>query len=377
MARQEEKHEGGAVLLIVLIITLLLALFAVQAMRTMQVDLRSATFYQGTVEAEFLALSGLEYAQALLAEDADRKDENGNIINADHLHEPWANTHQIAPSTFASGRVEFSITDECGLFPINSLHNTAWRQAFIKLLDDLLEDKVPFQFERTDICNKLAWRLADWQDEDGKPNPAYGREVYSAADSGPHEGIAIRTKNANLAFVNELREFLLLQDDLADEAGMELDEFVATLYNPTENEAPETKNSLSSRPDGLQSLLTTHGNEKININTAPGIILKTLFSGEEHVVEAFMLQALEYRELPENEDKLEKTDWLQTVKKNSGLDVSWQHDMMQVKSDSFSVRSTGLTPKGGKQALAFLVRAGQSGKRNVAVTYRELYVHSM
>ena len=117
-------------------------------------------------------------------------------------------------------------------------------------------------------------------------------------------------KNAKLLFVSEVRDFLFLQKDLAEEAGMELDAFVQTLYFPSEM-------SEMSGKKGLKDLLTTHSNEKVNVNTARKEVLVVLFTGQEQAVEDFTIRVLAYRENPDNEDKLESLGWLETIKKDT------------------------------------------------------------
>jgi len=121
------------------------------------------------VQARAVLQAGADWARALLGDDR-------RLGNVDHLGEPWA--LRLPPMPVENGELVGQIEDQQGAFNVNNLVtdgkvNLPQLAQFQRLLSTL------------DLPATLAYTLADWIDDDSRPQPLGGAEDadYLAMDS--------------------------------------------------------------------------------------------------------------------------------------------------------------------------------------------------
>jgi hypothetical protein len=129
---------------------------------------------------------------------------------------------------------------------------------------------------------------------------------------------------------------------------------------------------------GLKDLLTLHGGEKININTADFLILQAL-PGEDvtpDTREEWAKSVIAYREEPQHWDFLKESDWYRN--RMAGFnDINLPTELITTKSSHFSVQMTGKVGAGRKSVFAYLEREQEGEKEeagvNILVRFWQVY----
>jgi len=296
----------GSVLILVLLLIAILVVTVMESMRQMQVESASSAMFAGSFQGRTLASSGVAFAKALLAEDA--QDEEST---SDHLGEIWAgflNQKEIPLPELTTGQLNGTIVDEQGKFPISDLvgENGEFQAPFRQTLERLLAGP-DFAIEEDEI-DALMQPLKDWLDPDDEPTGEFGAETFYYQTEGKSYGCS------NGPFLS-LKEMLLVR-------GM----------------TPELFNGLEGGP-GLSDMLTVHTSKKVNINTASQALLAAMVNPSVRMETAmdFAQAAVDYRRDPRHDEYLGESDWYRN--RVAGYnDIQLPGDVVSTTSSTFSVQ---------------------------------------
>jgi general secretion pathway protein K len=320
MKRLHRDSGGFALLLTLLIMTLIVAV-TFQFNTSMTSELYAAANLRDSVRLRSIANSGFHYALAVLFEDAAA--ENG----FDSLHEDWADFRALSAnssSMFEDDRFEVRIIDHSGRIQINQLLKApdevggeyTYNMTQKELLTRFLSSEEFGLDEET--VDDLVDALKDWMDPDHEVT-GFGAEnsFYQTLDkpyacrNGPVESL----------------EELLLVRGISRE-----------LYYGTEE-----------RP-GISAYLTTQGSDgKININTAPPLVLRSL---SEHLDQQMVEEMIAYREDEDND--LSSISWYSGVRGMSS-EVSIDQ-LISTSSHYFEIRSAGIRETMSKRVEGLVER---------------------
>lgn len=169
------KQQGVAIILVLLIVAIATSLAAYMAMQQ-SLWQRQVTSQYERAQARQLGAAGIDWARAVLAEDA----RGGNM---DHAKEIW--TLRLPAIPVEGGEVIGAIEDRQGLFNLNNVvTNVAQFQRLLAVLG---------------LPADLAPALADWLDADSEPQAGGAEDVYYLALAQPY-----RTSNRALVELGEL-----------------------------------------------------------------------------------------------------------------------------------------------------------------------------
>ena len=175
-------RERGAALILAMLVAALAATVAVALASEQQRWFADVSNRRDQVQAQSLALAGIQWARQILNEDS----RTGTL---DYLGEPWA--YPLPPTPIANGAIEGRIEDAQGRFNLNNLAlDTAAGNAERLRLANL--------FSAKGIDPKMLDAIADWIDADSAPR-ANGAEDEFYAQRAP----TAVTANAPLVRVAE------------------------------------------------------------------------------------------------------------------------------------------------------------------------------
>ena len=294
---------GGMVLILTLVVITILAVLILEFIYLMRVDLTVAGNYRDSLKALYLAKSGVNFAMVLL-----RKDDN----NFDALNEDWSEAK--LPIAEAEGVILFEITDENRKININKV-----------IAGGKIDQKIKRLFELLEIPEELIDVIADWRDPDSEIR-------FHGAEDGYYSGLPnpYHCKNGPLDTVTEL---LLLKD---------FDEDI--FYGK------------GSDRDPLSSYLTVYGDGRININTAPLIILQTL---SDDIDRSLAEAIVDYRD-----KKPFKS--IEDIKEAVGDRIYNEiSETLTVRSNFFSIQAQGLSGESSKNIRAVIER----GSKDLRIRY--------
>jgi general secretion pathway protein K len=145
-----KAQRGVAVITAILIVALVTSVIVAMLWQN-EVRLRQMENMKGMAQADAVGLAAVDWARAILAEDAR------NSLMVDHLGEPWATP--VPPIAAEGGNVSGKITDQQGLYNLNNLvvggnANEPEVLIFQRLLSSL------------NLPPELANALVDWIDTD-------------------------------------------------------------------------------------------------------------------------------------------------------------------------------------------------------------------
>jgi general secretion pathway protein K len=163
------KRERGAAIVLAMLIAALAAAVAATVFADQQRWSRTVEHRRDQVQAQAIAMAGVQWARQILDDDARRS-------NIDHLGEPWAMS--LPPIPIENGEIRGAIVDAQGRLNINGLGDAG----------------VPGEQTRARIARLFAQRngpagaldaLADWIDADGVVREAGAEDAYYAAQPVP------------------------------------------------------------------------------------------------------------------------------------------------------------------------------------------------
>lgn len=230
------NNRGVALILVILMISILVAV-TLELNRSSRADIYDATNLSDSIRIIYIAKSGFNAGVGLLLTDKN---------NFDALTEDWADVELIATKSktlFTDGHFRVPIEDEAGKIQINRLvTGNAFNEDIKGLLIRLL-GQPEFNLGEQKILEILD-AIKDWIDKDDDVTGSGAENAYYRTLETPYAA-----KNGPLDCIDEL---LMIKG------------VTKSLYYGT-RETP-----------GLRQFLTVYGDGRININTAPRLVLRAL-----------------------------------------------------------------------------------------------------
>lgn len=310
-------QRGGA-LILVLVLLSVLSVVAIESMRRAQIEIESAGAYLGGVQCRELCESGLRLAALLLERDLQ---ENNYDSPTDVWVTFFEDENKDKAITFETGEVRVEISPENGRFPLEALSTEAGQGVMERLLTD-----PPYGLEQ-EAASRLVAAMRDWIDADG--DGLYEQPAYAA------EGLPQKPRNKPMVSPDELLLVLSMPRELFFGGG---------------------------QVPGLRDLVTVHGGGKININTAPALLLAAMCPADvdRATAASLAMDMVEYRRNPANAGQLAATDWYRTALPGYA-EVTLSASLVSVQSDVFRVAVTAQAGAVRRSLRAVLSRTqGQS-----------------
>lgn len=178
------SHQRGAALIMALLIASLATILATSLIWQENLWLRGLETQRDLTQARQLALAGIDWARAILAEDA-------RTSRYDHLGEPWAT--QVPAMPAEGGEIGGHITDEQGKLNLNNLIRNGQSSS---------EDLLIYQklLSALQLPPTLASTLTDWLDADDQTRPEGAEDAEYLAAQPPY-----RAANRELTDVDNLQ----------------------------------------------------------------------------------------------------------------------------------------------------------------------------
>ena len=310
------NNKGIALVITLLVLTLLLTIILEFGM-DMRVEARSAANFRDEMKAYYLAKSGVTFAITVLEKDSI--EDNNEGTRYDSLNEDWAK--KLPPVPVGDGTVSVEITDEDSKINLNKLPNKvpdklrslATGQNMRALMSRFLK-----QFDVNEsLTDEIPDSIADFIDEDSD-------ELPNGAESSYYEGLEehYSAKNKPLDSLQELRMIKGIDGDLFSK---------------------------------LNKFLTVNSDPLINVNTASREVLLSLFEdsiGSKDVVDEIIATRTEH--------PFQKTSDLQEHILDN-LVYTNISKFIDVKSNFFSIKSTGEVNNSRKTITASVQRQGNKG----------------
>jgi general secretion pathway protein K len=315
--RPNKRRVGkeGVALITTLLVLGLLVTSVVELNRMAMTDIEVSNHFGDDKKLLYLAISGVNAAKELLAEDGLRS-------RNDTLLEEWAkarNLSEYAGLNVEEGRMEVDITDEDGKIDVNSLldHNDQFDQTEKGILERLLRQP-RFGLTEEEV-NIIISSLKDWMDRDEEISGIYGAEDSFYRERGYH------CKNGPLDTIEEM----LLVRGITEEI----------FYG-------------NSKRDGIGKYLTVYGSNQININTAPIPVLMAL---SQDMSEDVAMQMDTYRRDESHEADLTSNLWYKKIwPYGNPLPDSY----LTTSSHSFSIHLKAMLGENVKEIRAVVSRSG-------------------
>lgn len=314
-----ENERGFALILTILVISLIVTL-TLQFNKTMRSDLHAAVNLKDGVRLTSIARSGFAFSLAVLLKDAAEND-------FDTLSEAWADSRSLSSgftSLFDDGNLDVRIIDHSGRININQLidQNGNFNPGQENILTRFL-DSEEFGLDPEDVGNIID-AIKDWMDPDDEVTRFGAENSYYAARENPYS-----CKNSKLDFLEEL---LLVR-------GITRELFYGTKDNP-----------------GISAYLTTHGDGKVNINTAHPLVLSRL---SDQIDQGMVENMVEYRADEKND--LKDVTWYKKVPGMS--DIAVDSNLVTTASTNFEIIAEGVKDSMRKTVKAMVER--KDGKYSI------------
>ena len=309
------NNRGIALITVILIVGILVAV-AIELNRSSRVAIYDAANISDGIKLTYIAKSGFYGAAALLTNSKN---------DYDTLRDDWAQTEILSVQSktlFTDGYFIATVEDEAGKIPLNKLVNGNEYNSDIKEILIRLLSQPEFGLDERK-ANEIADSIKDWIDADNLAT-GYGVEnsYYTSLDP-PYEA-----KNAQLDCIEEL---LMIK-------GITQEIFTGTKEKP-----------------GLAQFVTADNDDgKININTAPKMVLRSLADG----ISAELADEMDEFRRREGND-LSSTKWFLDM-----AGVTIKPELITVKSNYFKIISVG-SMKNMEQSLSGVVK--RSGQKSVQI----------
>jgi len=267
----------GAVLIVVLIVLSALSLLAFGISYRTRLEMHLAQFQFERAYARELAEAAVVIAMEKLRQDDNDTDYLAEAWHTDLTLEAEQWPQEEGLRSIGSQSVECSCLDEEGKINVNT--------AGPDVLEKLLEDN-----------RELCAGILDWLDSDDNPRPGGGESSYYQALSPSYSA-----KNKALQILPELLlvkgvgRALYCGEDANRNRVLDLNENDGTVTLPLDN--ADGRLQL-----GLRDLLTTYGDGRINLNTAPLEVLKALPGLSDSAARAIVLYRDGFDRAPGTDD---------------------------------------------------------------------------
>ena len=321
------KDKRGVVLILVLCMVALFSAMIITFSSDEGLDIELAYNFHDSIQAQYIALAGVEAARAILVQDDPSHDS---------LDEKWAEfpVYAATASTYLNGaQLTGTITDECSKFDLNSLaikdsYTELRKQQFQRLFT--LQNIDITQEELDDLTNSVI----DWVDTDSEVTMGGAEDEYYLSLEPPYH-----CKNAPM---DSIEEILLVK-------GMKSEYFFGT-----------------ENYEGIRNYVTVgpvSSGGKININTASEMVLKSI---SEHFNEDVVSSIIACRPFTAHNFSCAH-----------GLDFSdasdeskWINSILDIKSSRFSVDVKGVMPSGAQVNVKSIL---ERINNNVRIVYYRIH----
>jgi len=169
MARVALKRDRGAAILLAMLIAALAAAVAATVFADQERWGRAVEYRRDQVQAQALAMAGLQWARQIVEDDGRRSD-------IDHLGEPWALA--LPPIPMEDGEIRGAIADAQGRLNLNTLG----------LAGDTSPERIRLArlFARAGAPTGAAEVVSDWIDEDVVTREGGAEDAFYLAQPAPH-----------------------------------------------------------------------------------------------------------------------------------------------------------------------------------------------
>lgn len=319
-------NERGMALLITIMTVSLLVAITVQFHKTTWHKYQISSNYMIGGRLKVVADSGLNLGLALLEQDST---EN----TFDSLLDSWMVADQEDFSDlFIGGRLQLAITDLTGRLQVNSLVRKS-EKSEDREQDKILEEEIRAIFMRLLLSGSfpvedevearaIVDSLVDWIDEDDRESDDGAESSYYQSLENPYS-----CRNGPVRYIEEL---LLIRGITRP-----------LLFG--------TKDS-----EGLADYVTVHGDSgKININTAPVLVLQSLHS----LISDEMVENLDiYRTDMDNKESLGDIGWYRNSDGWPG-DINFEESLLTNVSSYFRITAVGEFDTFSRKVVALAERA--------------------
>lgn len=342
LTEQRTDARSGAALVLVLWVIAILSMLVLSFAFDAHLEAKMTSFYRKRRKAEYLANSGMTIATMLLNKQTEVKgNETAEETADDRWYEPALRLSRGQPvqglvESLGDGEIVLTIEPEPGRRNINTLYDTDWER--ILEVGGIPEELWP----------ALIDSFNDWIDADDTVRQDGGEtEDYYASLEKPYEA-----KNGP---VDTVQEVLLVK-------GFSEAILSGGVLNPDEKD--EAARIVVS---GIEDMLTTYGDGKVNVNAAGIRVLMTLPGVDELIAHAI----IEEREGGKNIDGTTEDTSFESVSDFMGripdLDAGVK-DRVTTKSSYFRVTCVGKVGRVTRRIWAIVYH---SGKEVRALRWRE------
>ncbi|MDY6880456.1 MAG: type II secretion system minor pseudopilin GspK [Desulfatiglans sp.] len=311
MRRRLRDNRGSALILTILVVGLIVVL-TVEFNSNMRAHFHAAANVKEGLRLVNIAKSGVEYAVAVLFEDAQKTD-------SDTLNEIWADSKALSSNLsamFEEGRFEITVQDHSGKIQINQLVDSSEQKDLFSRF--LSQEEFGLESEEID---DLIDAITDWIDPDDEVTGFGAENTYYQSLPEPYS-----CKNGPFDFLEDL----MLVRGVTKE-----------LFYGKEGRK------------GLSGYLTVHGDGKININTADTLVLMSL---SEDIDRERAEDMIAYRN--DKDNNLDGPTWYKKVPGMS--DVVIAPSLVTTSSIWFDIESRGIKEAMYRQVNAMVKREGDS-----------------
>lgn len=313
------RNRSGMALILTLLAVSFMVAVTVHLSSSVNWQMQAAANQSNLVQLDAMLLSGLHLAQAALLADQQENKQDSAFDSWGTLDTETLNT------LFLGGTLTVQLTDLSGLLQVNAIVLTEaekktqdqvnkklkagqqkqdkekqQRELWLRFLRNAgLEDET----EMTALLNCLA----DWIDTDDE-------ERENGAETGYYSSLSPPYKAANRP--------VILTDELLQIKGWK------KVLGVAEEGTEESVINI------MQDLTVTGNEGKININTAPALILQSL---HEQMTSELANSLIEFRQDEANKDRLEQADWYKSVAGFPG-DITFDQSLISISSNWFKIK---------------------------------------
>ncbi len=256
-------RKASVLILVLIVVASLTILAAGMAYRT-RIEIRLAAANAAGTKAYYLALGGIERAKALIT----NQELSPKVIAAICCFTGSAKQEGLLEQLTQNGPIEhqeltYSVRDEKAYLNLNSSDPACWENLAL-------------------VPKECLAAITDWIDEDGDTSPDGAETDFYQRLELPH---VAKNKPINalneLLYIKAVNRRLYLGEDLNRNLVLDENEADGMKQLPPDNED-------STLDLGLIDVFTVCGDGKININTAPRLILASLPGLDEQAAEAIL-----------------------------------------------------------------------------------------